>query len=42
MEPEFNVGEWVVTKDHGPYCSDIQYNMSGYKLPEIIYYTSSE
>jgi len=22
MEPELNVGEWVVTKDHGPYCKD--------------------
>lgn len=22
MVPEFNVGEWVVTKDHGPYCKD--------------------
>merc|ERR1712070_1232590 len=20
MEPEFNIGEWVVTKDPGPYC----------------------
>ena len=33
MEPEFNVGDWVVTKDHGPYCSDIQFGEVGFKLP---------
>ena len=42
MEPEYDIGEWVVSKNHGAYNLDFQFNVSGYKLPEIIYYTTAE
>jgi len=37
MEPEYKTGEWVVSRNHGSYSTDLSTNFNGFEKPEIFY-----